>query len=158
MNTVLTGVLTLICFISGLVFILCVVTVRKLWREVVQFITPPAENEPSALALLFAQLAHQGGQAIAMEIKTTFMGKESGMKRGEQALAGDVLTDVVGAQSPIMGAILDGFPTLKKRILKNPGLVGAALNLVGGMAKSGTVGKGPAGGGGAGNHQSAFHI
>ena len=158
MNTILTGVLTLICLISSVVFILSVVAARKLWRDIVRFITPPAENEPSGLALLLAQIAHQSGQAIAQEVKTTMMGKESGMKRGEQALGADVLTDVVDSQSPILGAILDGFPTLKKRLMKNPGLVGAALNLVGGIGKAGNGGSGPAGGGGASSHQSAFHI
>ncbi len=155
-NTVLTGVLLLLLVGFGIIFGYFLLKVRKTWREIVSFITPRAENEESPLAVVLDALAHRAGQAVAMEVKTTFMGKESGLKRGERAVAGDVAMDLVGQEQPLIAGLLEGFPTLKKRLLKNPGLIGAALSLLGGNGKGGD--KAPTGGGGGGSSQGIFRI
>lgn len=153
---VLTGISLALLLVLVSMVALFLLAVRKTWRQVVAFITPRAENEESPLGITLDAVAHRMGQAVAMEVKTTFMGKESGLKRGEAAVAGDVAMDVMAGEQPLIAGLLEGFPTLKKRLLKNPSLIGAALNLLGGNGKSG--GGAPTGGGGGGNHQGAFTI
>ena len=156
LNTVLTTVSLLLLAVLTSTVGLLALAVRKTWREIVSFITPRAENEESPLALVLDSLAHRTGQAVAMEVKTTFMGKESGLKRGERAVAGDLAMDLVGDRQPLIAGLLEGFPTLKKRLLKNPSLIGAALSLLGGNGKGG--GPAPAGGGGGSTNQSVFRF
>jgi len=156
LNTVLTTVSLLLLAVLTSTIVLLALAVRKIWREIVSFITPRAENEESPLAVVLDAVSHRAGQAVAMEVKTTFMGKESGLKRGEQAVAGDLAMDLAADQQPLIAGLLDGFPTLKKRLLKNPALISAALSLLGGNGKGG--GQAPAGGGGGGTNQSAFRF
>ena len=155
-NTVLTVVLlSVMLVLTAAVIGLCIAAGRK-WGELVSFISPVAENEESPLAMVLDDVSRKMGHAIAMEVKTTFMGKESGFKRGEQALAGDLAMDLAADQQPLLMGLLDGFPTLKKRLLKNPSLVGAALSVLGGNKPP--SGSAPTGGGGGGNNQSAFQL
>lgn len=156
LNGLLTAFLLLLLAILASVSVIMALSVRKTWRQIVSFITPAAENQESPLAVVLDALAQRVGHSIAVEVKTTLLGKESGLKRGEQAVAGDVAMDLLGQEKPLLAGLLEGFPTLKKRLLKNPGLIGAALGLLGGNGKGG--GPAPAGGGGGGNSQSAFRI
>jgi len=152
----LTIVLLVLLTILTSIMVFVALAFYKIRRQLTSFITPMAENEESPLALVLDALAHRAGQAVAMEVKTTFMGKESGLKRGERAVAGDVAMDLVGQEQPLIAGLLEGFPTLKRRLLKNPGLIGAALSLLGGNGKGG--GAAPVVGGGGGNSQSAFKL
>jgi len=156
-NIVLTWALLLVLVIQTTTVLVFALAVRKTWREVVSFVTPLAENQESPLGLVMDDMAQKMGHATAMEVKTTFMGKESGLKRGEQAVAGDMAVDLVADQYPLLAGVLDGFPTLKKRLLKNPGLIGAALSVLGGKNNGGPA---PVGGGGGGSIdiQSAFKL
>lgn len=156
LNAVLTVLQLAFLVASALTFLICALMIRKAWQGIVSFVSPRAENQESPLALVLDATAQRIGQAAAMEIKTTLMGKESGLKRGERAVAGDVAMDMAAESQPLLAGLLEGFPTLKKRLLKNPALIGAALGLLGGNKQGG--GTAPVGGGGGGNHQSVFNI
>jgi len=150
-NTVLTAASTALLLVLAVLVVVFGLAVRKVWGEALAFVSPAGENQPSALALLISQVAHQSGQAMAMEVKTTLMGKESSLRRGERAVAGDVALDLLSQEKPLLAGVLEGFPTLKKRLLKNPALLDAALGLLGGMNK----GSGSPPGGDGGSKQDA---
>lgn len=158
-NTLLTAVgLALLGVLTATTVVLAL-EIRRAWREVVLFVSPVAENEESPLGVALDALAHRVGQAVAVEVKTTLMGKESGLKRAENAVAAGITQDILAEKQPVLAGILSGFPTLKKTLLKNPGLVGAALNLLSGNGQAGGKALGPnTGGNGAENSKSAFQI
>lgn len=120
------------------------------WLKVAQiiaifslFFTSEDENTPSSFAKLMQDLAKMIGQSAAMEVKTTLMGKASGEARLEQAIQADIANDTIQAQSPGIAALLDAYPSLKKRALKNPGLVQFLLSRLGNTSveMSGNSGK-----------------
>lgn len=158
-DMILTAVLLALLVNLTSIIVIFALVVRKKWRDIQTFITPEGENQESPLGVALDLVARRFGLAVAMEVKTTFMGKESGLKRGEAAVAGDIAMDLMASSQPLIAGLLEGFPTLKKRLLKNPGLVGAALSLLGGNGKGGGVA--PGGGGvspGGGSNQSAFTL
>jgi hypothetical protein len=118
----------------------------KIVENVARFVSSPDGTQPSQLALIVESAARSAGRAIAMEVKTTIMGKASVASRQETALMADMATDAINNANPILGTALDMFPTVKKRLTKNPALL---EGLMGMLSKSGALG------GNGSNHSSA---
>ena len=100
-------------------------------NQVQNFILPVDENTPSPLTQIVDRAGHEAGHAAAIEAKTTLMGKASGEARLEQAIAADVTQDSLAGNNPMIGELLNMFPTLKKRAIKNPGVLDYLLNRLG---------------------------
>jgi hypothetical protein len=135
MNILLSCILALM--------IACVVAVimiyRKISRTITQFITPEAENKPSPFALLIDSVASMFGRSIVAQLKSTLMGVQSGQKRAESAIEGDIMEGVVQSQSPMLGGLLNSFPALKKTLRRNPQLADMAMQFMANkMATNGT--------------------
>lgn len=96
------------------------------YRAIKSFITPVKEGEPSPLAQVTSATADMIARSLVAQAKATFMGIESGQKRAEKAVAGDIAMDVA-AQHPL-GALLTSFPSLAKSIRRNPQLIDLAMN------------------------------
>tara|TARA_Y100000310_G_scaffold155137_1_gene154612 strand:- start:372 stop:839 length:468 start_codon:yes stop_codon:yes gene_type:complete len=125
MNILSIVFLALILATLGLFFVM----VRSLMRELYTFIAPPVDGEEaSPIMSLVNEVGKASGKAIALEIKTTAMGKASGQARLEQAIQGDIAQDSLTANNPLVGGLLEMYPTLKKRALKNPGVTEFLLN------------------------------
>jgi len=125
MNIILTAILLInFLFLCGLFYAFYKVSrIKKQFSETITaFITAPDEKTPSPLAQFVENASHVAGRAVAMEVKTTLMGKASVAARQEQAIIGDVVSDTVQTQNPLIAGVLDSFPSLKKRLLKNPQL------------------------------------
>lgn len=103
-------------------------TFRRVKASFEAFVTPPSEGQPSPLANATDAIAGQFGRAITASIKTTLMGYSSGIVRAEKGLQGDVAEDVA-RQTPL-GGLLDSFPTVRRTLRKNPGLLDLALGLL----------------------------
>lgn len=97
-------------------------------QRILVFIKSPEEGKPSPLSISLQILSDMVGRSIVATLKATFMGKQSGAVRGEQAVAGDIAVDTV-ANSPV-GAILQAFPTLGKSLKRNPALLDVALGFL----------------------------
>jgi hypothetical protein len=104
----------------------------KTFRE---FVSPIDDKTPSPLSQFIALESKQIAQDFMMQAKTTMMGKASGDARAESAITGDIIQDVVSSQNPLIGILLDQFPTLKKRIAKNPQMAFGAMNLLSSLGK-----------------------
>ena len=107
---------------------------RRLRAVVLDFLTAAEPGSPSPLATAADILASMIGRAVAAQLKTSLMGMESGLKRGERTIEEAASADIM-AQSPLSG-ILDGFPTVKKTLRRNPQLLDAALGLISKMGGS----------------------
>lgn len=97
--------------------------VRKM-GDFYKFVSPASEGGTSPLADICNILSQQAGKTLAVEIKTALMGKESGVQRELNGLQGDMLAD----SNPLVGALMGQFPSLKRRLIKNPGLVELLLS------------------------------
>lgn len=100
------------------------------------FITSTDENTPSPFAQVFDTLSHTAGHAIAMEVKTTIMGKMSGDARLEKAIASDIAKDQLEANHPLASGLLEQFPSLKKRAIKNPAVLEFLANMIDRLPKN----------------------
>ena len=95
-----------------------------------EFVSPGKDNQPSPLSQFISLESKMLAQDFTNQIKTSMLGKASGAARQENAIAGDIVSDVVNETNPMLGMILDQFPTLKKRIVKNPQMALGALSLL----------------------------
>jgi hypothetical protein len=109
----------------------------------------PDENTPSEFAKLVDAMSVTASRRVVNELKTTFMGMQSGDNRLEKAMEADVIKDMAISQSPLLESLLSMFPTLGRRLSKNP----AAMQFLPGLLSKLGVGGGPGGGrdGGGGN-------
>lgn len=58
------------------------------------------------------------------------MGQKSGEVRIEKGLQSAMLTDVIDAQSPIIGMVMEQFPQVKAYLMKHPNAIPQVLNMV----------------------------
>lgn len=119
------------------------VEVSRVYRQIRGFITPEAEGKPSALAQTTQVITDMMGRSIVATIKATFMGKQSGDVRAENAVNADIAMDTTA-----IGAILGSFPTLRKSIKRNPALLDVAMGLLNkrGLIQSGSGNSTPSNG------------
>ena len=146
-NMLLTVVVLLLAiFVACSLFILSrimrvALRINEVIDDVRTFVSPAGENTPSPLASTIDTASKIAGHAIALEVKTTLMGKVSGASRLADAVRTDVQGDVVAQQMPLMGEILEQSPSLRRRLGKSPGLMELLLQygpqLLGGRFQSG---------------------
>jgi hypothetical protein len=79
------------------------------------------------------------------------MGMQSGDKRLEQAVAMDMAKDATNNANPILGAVLSAFPSVSKRIMKNPAALPLLTGLLGKLNITGNLGSTGSGGNGSGS-------
>lgn len=107
-----------------------------------------------------AQVVEAAGLIVARSIvaqaKASFMGMESGAKRQEAAIAGDIAEGVLNTQLPLAGALLQSFPSLRKTLRRNPQLLDLALSKLGGLGAGAGGGQSPPSGNGTGTPR--FHL
>lgn len=131
MNILIACLITIILFALGYF----AYKLRRFEQAFASFVTAPDEKTPSLFASTVDNISRTVGHGVAIELKTTFMGIQSGAKRAEQAVMNDIVQDTVQEASPLAGAVLESFPSLKKTIAKNPALLDVLLSRVmGGMA------------------------
>lgn len=124
-NIVLT-VLVLLLLASGAVMW---VLWRRLSDLIWDFIAPEAENKPSKLANVVQIFADMIGRGVAASFKGALMGMESGIKRAENAIQGEIV-EQQALTNPMLGAVLESFPKLKKTLRRNPALLDMALGIM----------------------------
>jgi len=93
---------------------------RSLFRS---FVTSPDEKTPSPFAELVSNISDVFSRSVLAGAKTTFMGLQSGLVRGEKAVGADIAEDIISAKNPLLGAALDSFPSLRKTLRRNPKLI-----------------------------------
>ena len=152
MNILLSFILVTNC----LIVVGIVLAFRKfagIEAEFRAFITPESDNKLSPLASTVDAAADMVGRALVAQLKSTFMGKQSGAVRAENAIAGDIVQDTLSG-SPI-GAILSSFPSLTKSFRRNPQLLDIALGML--SKKAGSNGSSSGNDGGS-SSQAMFKL
>lgn len=127
MNILLAAILiTNLTILAGLA--VAFVKISGIYRQFMEFITPQAENQPSALADTISKVSDMVARSLVAQVKSTFMGIQSGDVRGSKAIDADMAIDAVSQVNPAIGAVLSQFPALKKTLRRNPALLDLALN------------------------------
>ena len=151
MSLILTGIVLGIVVVIGMLvsyYVAYRVIRAKIETLVSDFMESPGPGLLSPLGVFIESASRTAGRAIAMEVKTTLMGKASVASRQESGIMEDIATDQINQQMPLLGGLLEVMPSLKKRMIKNPGL----LQALGGILQS--SGLGSVGSGSGGNHQT----
>ena len=118
-------------------FLMAGAVIRSIYANFRAFISPAGENQPSALAQTVSAGADMLARSIIALAKATFMGKQSGQVRGEQAVMSDIVQDVATQANPLLGGLLTQFPALSKTLKRNPALMDFALSKLAGMGGNG---------------------
>jgi hypothetical protein len=150
-----TGYFALVLIVVNVATILylvaCASRVRNIWGEIIGFVSPPAEGQPSPLAVTGKAIADQIGASIVNHLKAYLANKESLAVRQANAVEGDLALDIA-SQNQLLNVALASFPNLRKTLRKNPALLGLALERLGGSSSlvasaPGVPGNGHVGGG-----------
>jgi len=128
-NTLLIAIIV-INFLLLAFFLFVGYKVFTVFRQFVGFITPEGEGKPSPLANFIQAGADIVSRTLVMQAKATFMGKQSGDSRAMKAIEGDVAQDMISGASPMLGGLLQSFPSLSKTLRRNPGLADMALQFL----------------------------
>ena len=113
--TVLIGLL-----LAGGVFFY--VQKRRIIELVRNFISNPSPGDPSPFALLCESVAGIFGAALSRSLKATFMGIESSESKGINKQRAEATI----AGSPMLAALVAGFPNLAKKFINNPAMASLA--------------------------------
>jgi hypothetical protein len=152
----LLGIIIILISIVAALFIIYLLSIKRISDQFKEFITPPKDKNggilPSPLGRFIDASAVLIGRAITMQLKATFMAGESAAKRAGSAIAGDI-AEGLAEQNPLIAGALNMFPKLRKTLRRNPGLVDMALSRFGG----GGNGEKPAQSGSQGN-DGAYQI
>lgn len=140
-NILLAGVL--------IILIGCIVAIWSIYGRILTTVatwtTQPDEKTPSPLGNFIDTIAQMFARALVALVKTTQMGELSGMVRAEKAVNSAIAEDLAG-QQPVLSAVLQQFPALKKTLRRNPQLMDMAIQSLAKIAPgsgSGNNSKGP---------------
>lgn len=75
-------------------------------------------------------LADTLGETIFRKVAGSLGGKASGDVRLEQSVQRAIGEDMLNLENPLVGAVLDQFPTLKKLVVSNPRVVPIVLSYI----------------------------
>lgn len=140
--------LVLLVFLALSFYIL--IKIRSKYREIVDFITPPGDKQPSQLAVVSEALAEMVGRAIVASLRGFLLGQKSIETRQANAQAEGELTT-----SPL-GGLVNMLPiSLKKSLIKNPQLLDLAMGF---MSRSGGSGGNGRTGGSGPSSQPKFNL
>ena len=149
MNTLLTAILA-----TNLIFLACFffafLKIRGIYKQFIDFVTPPAVNTPSKLALVCQTLSEMVGKALVASLKAFFLGSKSGEVRGANAEIG------AGLDTTALGGLVNMLPkSVRSSLIKNPALLDYAMSFMN-KNKGGSPGAGSQDNGT--NHQVKFKL
>lgn len=129
---------------------------RRVKRMIESFLVSSDANTPSQFATLIDTIARSAGHAIALEVKTTLMGKASAESRQLAAMQADISGDAA-TSVPGLGALLAASPSLGKRLRRNPGLMDLAMQYLPHLLGR-SAGPGAGGSTNSNNHEVKFRL
>jgi hypothetical protein len=146
----------------------CEYKIRKIKSDIAgsaaKFIAPGVDAEgkptPSELALIVDEIGRTLGSQIAIQIQARLMQQAGVHKRLQNQATEGIVQDLATEQNPLLGAVLDRFPSLRKMAAKHPEAAMQVLGLVQGALAGRDGGGGPLGGKGSNpaNGQDSFSL
>lgn len=94
------------------------------------YFSPQDENTLSQFAQLTDVLGKQLAGNVTQSLKSSFMGMQSVDSKNLARLEQDVAQDELTAVNPLLSAILSQYPSVARRLAKNPHLIGLFANML----------------------------
>lgn len=149
MNEVLSIIGLVLAVISTGVLLGVLVRLRKWEYNLVEFISAQGEDEASPLAKTIDAIGQTIGKGVSTQIHMSLLGQRSADARQERAVEADLTEDLIAQNNPGLIGILNAFPKLKRRALRNPQALGFILDKLAQVVPGGVGGSG-------GNHNSDY--
>ena len=96
-------------------------------RRVIAAIRPyfeaPDDKTPSQFALLTNAISQQLASAIVASAKGSLLGMQGVDAKNLAHIEADMMKDGLAAQSPMLGMLMEQFPSFGRRLMKNPNLL-----------------------------------
>lgn len=118
------------------------------------FITAPNKETPSPFQATVTEVAKMASPVFTMQLKTSLMGKASAVSKAIDAIEGDIEDDGLAKANPMMAALMEFSPSLKKRVKKSP----LAKQLLSGIDLSSFINPGSAPAVKSNNGSGSFHF
>ena len=112
---------------------------ERIRERILQFVTAAEPGQISPLAELTEVIAARFANHMVASIKAQLYNAQSHVARQELALQSDIALDAATQQSPLVGLLAGAFPSVTKRIMKNPSALPALVSL---LQKMGSGGQG----------------
>jgi len=106
---------------------------QALVEQITTFVSAPTEGGSSPLAELVELVASRFSHQFMTLAKAQIAGDRGHIGRQETALQVDILQDAATAKSPLLGLLAGAFPSVTRRLAKNPSALPALMNLLNGM-------------------------
>ena len=134
---IFTVILLAICFIAAGYLVKKYIEneKRKAQDLIKSYFLPPAEGEPSQFGAMVDLVAQTFASRIVTSVRASLANVASIQERQAAGIEGDIAVDLLEQANPAIGLALNAFPSLKKRIKKNPNLVAMAANAIQGAGK-----------------------
>jgi hypothetical protein len=125
---------------------------QEIAEKIRVFVTAPEGSKAgtlSPLAELVEVIAHRFSYQLVQQARSQLTGHAGAVIAQEKALQQDMFVDAASAQSPLLGMIASAFPSVTKRVLKNPSALPALMNLLGSMNPGSAQSQGSSSNGGS---------
>lgn len=96
---------------------------QRLMRTIKLYFEPAGPEQLSQFAQITEAISRQFASAAVASVKGTIMGMNSVDSKNQKKLEADFTMDLVNQQMPLLGAFMAQFPSVAKRIQKNPELL-----------------------------------
>lgn len=107
--------------------------------RILQFVSSPEPGQPSPLAELSEVIAARFANQIVSQLKAQLYASRSHEAKQEGLLQQDIMVDAATQQSPLLGLLAGAFPSVTKRIAKNPTALPALVSLLQKMGSGGQL-------------------
>lgn len=87
-----------------------------------EFVSAPAEGQPSPLAIFIDNVGQVLASQITVNLRTSLLGKASGVIRALDGAEADVTEDVLARANPWIAGLMALSPKLTRRLAKSPAL------------------------------------
>lgn len=110
---------------------------RALLETLRLYFEPPDEETPSQFAQLTDAVGQQFSSKLITTLKASFMGMQSVDAKNQARLQGDLVQDLATQKNPMLGALLESFPAIQRRLAKNPSLTPVVEQMIAKMTQAG---------------------
>lgn len=137
--------LILVCLVAAGILVFLLVKriqeqVRKVQDQAQQFFDPSADGGPSPFALVIQNSSSIFAGEVERKISAMMMGKASAISKTIDQVEEEVAGQAISNANPLLGALVNFSPTLKRKIARSPAL-GQALQGLSQGGLSGLLGK-----------------
>jgi len=122
--------LVILTAINLVIFGTILARINAFRRAFYEFITPAEAGGKSALGDFVDMVSYSIGHSAFTQVRSMGAAAESARVRGERTVDAAVSQDLLAQANPVLAAIIDSMPNLRKIVSRNPALADYALEKI----------------------------